>query len=67
MALPLGKTRFCLKREVIFGKQNLNLRWVMERKRSFLNNPEGILLIGNVNEECSDTCIYRDEDSLCNH
>ena len=47
----LRKAKFCLKKEVIFGNQNHNLRWTRERKSSILNNPEGVVVIRSVNEE----------------
>lgn len=47
----LRKAKFCLKKEVIFGNQDQNLRWTRERKSSILNNPEGIVVIRSVNEE----------------
>lgn len=47
----LRKAKFCLKKEVIFGNQDQNLRWTRERKSSILNNPEGVFVIRSVNEE----------------
>lgn len=47
----LRKAKFCLKKEVIFGNQDQNLRWTRERKSSILNNPEGVVVIRSVNEE----------------
>lgn len=47
----LRKAKFCLKKEVIFGNQDQNLRWTRKRKSSILNNPEGAVVIRSVNEE----------------
>lgn len=47
----LRKAKFCLKKEVIFGNQDQNLRWTRKRKSSILNNPEGVVVIRSVNEE----------------
>lgn len=47
----LRKAKFCLKKEVIFGNQDQNLRWTRERKSSIFNNPEGVFVIRSVNEE----------------
>ena len=47
----LRKAKFCLKKEVIFGNQDQNLRWTRKRKSSILKNPEGAVVIRSVNEE----------------